>query len=333
MTRVKEHEKKRSRKSRSFYISMIALVFVLTGLIAWSGISLAQQEIKIQVDGKKLPHKTRKTTVGEALTEAGVRVNPRDKVTPDPNEKVKDGMLVVVERAFPVYLVADGSVTTIYTTRTPVKNVITLASLSLGDQDRVSPSLDSQVEPGCKIRVTRVAKETIKEQFSIPAASERRSDSSLLKGQQRVVHEGSPGEGERLIQVVYEDGEEVTRETVQERVVRPPVSRVVAYGTTSAISRGGSVVRFRKSLQVRATAYGPSVGSHTATGHKVARGIVAVDPRVIPLGTRLYVDGYGYGKALDVGGAIKGNAIDVFFPSDAECRRWGVRTVKVYILE
>ena len=61
--------------------------------------------------------------------------------------------------------------------------------------------------------------------------------------------------------------------------------------------------------------------------------MIAVDPRVIPLGTRLYVDGYGYGRALDVGGAIKGNRIDVFLPSEAECRRWGVRTVKVYILE
>lgn len=81
------------------------------------------------------------------------------------------------------------------------------------------------------------------------------------------------------------------------------------------------------------TAYGPSAGSFTATGHRVARGIVAVDPRVIPLGSRVYVDGYGHARALDVGGAIKGNRIDVFFPSEADCRRWGVRSVKVYILD
>ncbi|MDD2359618.1 MAG: ubiquitin-like domain-containing protein [Syntrophaceticus schinkii] len=329
----KEHEKKGWRRSRPFYISMIALAIALTGVLGWATISLARHEVKIQVDGKELHHKTFKRTVGDVLTEAGVQVKTIDRVTPDADEKVTDGMKVVVERAFPVYLVADGSIDTIYTTKTSVKDVIELASLSLGEKDRVNPSLDSIVEPDCEIRVTRVAEETITEQFSIPAASERKADSSLVKGQQRVVREGTPGEGERQIQVVYEDGKEVARKTIQEQVVRAPVSRIVAYGTTSSISRGGNVIRFRKSLQVRATAYGPSTGSYTATGHKVARGMIAVDPRVIPLGTRLYVDGYGYGRALDVGGAIKGNRIDVFLPSEAECRRWGVRTVKVYILE
>lgn len=320
-------------KSRPLYVCMIALVFTLTGVLAWSAVSLARQEIKIQVDGKELTHKTMKTTIGEALTEAGVKVNPKDKVTPGSNERVKDGMVVVVERAFPVRLVADGGVKTIYTTRAPVKDVIQLVSLSLGEQDRISPSLDSMVEPGCEIRVTRITEETVKEKFSIPATSERKSDSSMIKGQQRVVREGSPGEGERLIKVVYEDGKEVARNTIEEQVVRPPVSRVVAYGTTSAVSRGGNNIRFRKSLQVTATAYGPSAGSYTATGHRVARGVIAVDPRVIPLGSRLYVDGYGYGRALDVGGAVKGNTIDLFFPSEAECRSWGVRSVMVYILE
>lgn len=168
----KEHEKKGWRKSRPFYISMIALAIALTGVLGWATISLARHEVKIQVDGKELHHKTFKRTVGDVLTEAGVQVNTHDRVTPDADEKVTDGMKVVVERAFPVYLVADGSIDTIYTTKTSVKDVIELASLSLGEKDRVNPSLDSIVEPDCEIRVTRVAEETITEQFSIPAASE-----------------------------------------------------------------------------------------------------------------------------------------------------------------
>lgn len=71
----------------------------------------------------------------------------------------------------------------------------------------------------------------------------------------------------------------------------------------------------------------------TASGTSVNRGTVAVDPRVIPLGTRLYVEGYGYATALDTGGAIRGNKIDVWFPSLGECYQWGYRTVKVTILE
>lgn len=330
---MKENVKKGWRKPCPFHISLIALVLVFMCAYGWATLLILRQEIKIQVDGKELHHKTFKCNVGDALAEAGVQVNPLDKVTPAAEVGVKDGMLVVVERAFPVYLIADGSVNTVYTTRTSVKDVIELASLSLEEKDKVNPSLDTMVEPGCEVQVIRVTEETINEQFSIPAASERQADHSLFIGEQRVVHEGSPGEGERQIQITYEDGREVARKTILEKVLQPPVSRVIAYGTVNSVSRGGSDIRFRKSLQVTATAYGPSAGSFTATGNRVERGVVAVDPQVIPLGTRLYVDGYGYAKALDVGGAIKGDRIDVFLSSDEDCRRWGVRTVTVYILE
>ncbi|MDR9756524.1 MAG: ubiquitin-like domain-containing protein [Thermacetogeniaceae bacterium] len=311
----------------------IVIVITLIGILSWGAVVYATDEIRISVDGKELRHETLKGTVEEALTEAGIEVKPHDQVTPGLKSEIKDGMLVVVERAFPVQLVADGDTTTIYTTTTNVRGVLKKASLSLGELDRVSPELDAEVEPGCEIRVTRVKEEVITEEYDIPAKTERKPDSTLNKGQQKVVREGSPGEGVRQVKVVYEDGKEVSRKTIKDQVVRSPVNRVIAYGTISTISRGGDVIRYRKVIQARATAYGPSAGKYTATGHRVARGVVAVDPRVIPLGSRLYIDGYGYGRALDVGGAIKGNTVDLFFPSDAECYRWGVRYVKVYILQ
>lgn len=93
-------------------------------------------------------------------------------------------------------------------------------------------------------------------------------------------------------------------------------------------------------LTVVATAYTPgpescgkSADGITATGHRAGPGIIAVDPRVIPLGTRLFVEGYGYGRALDVGGAIKGNRVDVCYNSVPQARRWGRRTVRVYLLD
>lgn len=78
------------------------------------------------------------------------------------------------------------------------------------------------------------------------------------------------------------------------------------------------------------TAY--CLGGRTASGTAVCRGTVAVDPRVIPLGTKLYIEGYGYATARDTGGAINGNKIDVWFPSLGECYQWGYRHVKVTIL-
>ena len=85
-------------------------------------------------------------------------------------------------------------------------------------------------------------------------------------------------------------------------------------------------------LKVSATAY-THTGNRTATGTVARVGIIAVDPRVIPLGTRVYVEGYGYATAEDTGGAIKGNRIDIFLNSNAECVNWGRRSVKVYILD
>lgn len=92
--------------------------------------------------------------------------------------------------------------------------------------------------------------------------------------------------------------------------------------------------RYRQVITARSTAYAPASSSNiTYSGTRLRRGVVAVDPRVIPLGTRMYVEGYGYAIAEDIGGAIKGNKIDVAFLSLDECYQWGVRDVNVYILD
>lgn len=82
-------------------------------------------------------------------------------------------------------------------------------------------------------------------------------------------------------------------------------------------------------MRVMATAY--ALNGRTAGGTRTAMGTIAVDPRLIPLGTRLYVPGYGWGKALDTGGAIKGNVIDLWMPSVRDCFAWGVRTVQIMV--
>jgi 3D (Asp-Asp-Asp) domain-containing protein len=82
-------------------------------------------------------------------------------------------------------------------------------------------------------------------------------------------------------------------------------------------------------LKVDAVAY--HLPGKTASGVPVRKGVVAVDPRLIPLGTRLYVPGYGPGLAADVGTAIKGRIIDLWFPSTAQARNWGRRTVTITV--
>jgi 3D (Asp-Asp-Asp) domain-containing protein len=87
-----------------------------------------------------------------------------------------------------------------------------------------------------------------------------------------------------------------------------------------------------KTMMAETTGY-THTGNRTATGTWPKRGTLAVDPRVIPLGTRIYIPGYGVGVAEDTGGAVKGNVIDLFFETRDEAIRWGRRNVTVYILK
>jgi len=87
------------------------------------------------------------------------------------------------------------------------------------------------------------------------------------------------------------------------------------------VSRG-SVKTEPKTLIVQVTTY-TWTGNQTFTGTWPQLGTIAVDPSVIPLGARLYVPGYGWGRAEDTGGAIKGSIIDVYYPTEKEARQWG----------
>ncbi len=101
-------------------------------------------------------------------------------------------------------------------------------------------------------------------------------------------------------------------------------------GNSEAIASNGEVPIGGRSLNVMAYSY--CLNGRTASGRYTAPGIVAVDTRVIPMGSKLYIPGYGWGVAADTGGAIVGNKIDVWFPSSGQCYQWGVRpvTIKVF---
>ena len=169
------------------------------------------------------------------------------------------------------------------------------------------------------------------------------NDANLDKGKQRVVQPGEAGILAREYTVVYEDGQEVDRQLVEERVVKPAVDRVIARGTrpvvrTATVARGRTI-RYTDVLIMEATAYEPGPQScgiyadgYTYTGKKATYGIAAVDPRVIPLGTKLYIEGYGFAAAEDIGSAIEGHRIDVCYDTVREALLWGRRRVKVYIL-
>ena len=141
--------------------------------------------------------------------------------------------------------------------------------------------------------------------------------------------------------MTLENGKEISRVVLSEKKLKDKQDKVVAVGTKpqpiQVASRG---IDNGREIYVTSTAYTASCNGcsgTTATGVNLLANpnakVIAVDPRVIPLGSKVYVEGYGYAIASDTGGAIKGNKIDVFFPSKTDAYRWGRQTVKIKILD
>lgn len=297
-----------------------------------------RRSVRVMVDGQvHASLSTKARTVAEALAEAGVTLGPQDRVQPPPEQPLADEAenVVRVRRAKLWRVEADGVVREELSAAAGVTEVLQALGITLDADDRVQ--VQSRPDGGFTARVIRVQEEMVTETEEIPFETLRRPSDELEVGQVREVRAGAPGLLERKVRLTYENGKLVSREVVAETVVRKPVHRILAYGTIRTVARGGQVYRYRRVLEMKATAYAPGDGStpgqYTATGVPARRGVAAVDPRVIPLGTRLYVDGYGPAVAADTGGAIKGNRIDLAFDTPAEARAFGVRTVKVYILE
>jgi 3D (Asp-Asp-Asp) domain-containing protein len=229
--------------------------------------------------------------------------------------------------------------------------------LELTGEDMVSHSLDEETCDGMVLTVEQTV--TRRETFSATVTYETQycADPELPAGQEKVLVSGKDGELLRTADITYVDGQETRRVILSETVLRMPVTRIVAVGTgeteeeTSAdapvIGDGyillptGEVLTYTHTDTVRATAYthtDEGCDMITATGSTVRWGTVAVDPRYIPYGTRMFImasDGsyiYGIATAEDCGGDIKGDRMDLYMPTYEQCREFGRRRCTLYFL-
>ncbi|MEN3014719.1 MAG: 3D domain-containing protein [bacterium] len=153
----------------------------------------------------------------------------------------------------------------------------------------------------------------------------------LPQGSRKLVRKGKKGKVIRLYKLKLDYDGSKTKELVREQILTHPVNEVVEIGIGPLKDIHGKDYLIMQSTGYTAGVGG--VGYYTYTGHRVKRGVAAVDPSIIPLGTELYVEGYGYAKALDIGSAIKGFKIDLYFEDYNQAMQWGRRKVKVYILK
>lgn len=288
--------------------------------------------------------------VGAALRDAGVRLGPADRVWPSAQSPLTSGMHVYIERANRVSLKADGDVRVVYTYETSVEGVVRVAGLQLAPEDEVDPPLTATVKDGSRVVVTRVKNDLTTTEEVIPAGTVEVYDNTLPQGQKRV-RQGTNGVLHKEFKVTYRDGQEVARELVREWVDPEPKPQTVIYGTWTPplpamaasvpTADDGSPLECVRTLRVWATWYNETDGGKspnnpyygvTTSGLRLQKGIVAVDPRVIPLGTRMYVPGYGMAIAADTGGGIKGNMIDLAYP-EGSVVDWRTGWVDVCILD
>ena len=339
------------------YISseIIAITLMVLAICVSTGVAIVsslQREIVIECEGSRTTVKTMKSTVEEVLKQSGIKVSKYDYVSLPLDMKLKrEDTTIYIKYAVPVTVAVDGKEMKLMTCKETVKEALDGGSITLDSSDRLEGALLSdKIVKDMNLKVVRVKEEMVSESESIPFEVVKKENSHIDRGRQNVINEGKNGVREKLYKVVYEDGKEIKREFIEEKVVSEPVKRIVEYGTAVVYttSRGESF-RYKKVLDMKATAYTASfkdTGKHpghpqfgiTYTGVRAKKGIIAVDPKVIPLGTKVYIEGvgstpdYGYAVAADIGGAIKGNKIDLYMDGQETVDRWGVKKVRVYIL-
>ena len=301
------------------------------------------EEIFISVDGNQSSIWTTEKLVKNILEEANIEVAEQDEISIGLDTEVGADNKIDIQKAFQLTLVDGLEERQVWSTSTTVANFLKEQGITLGELDRVEKSLEDVITPGDKVAVVRVEKVTDVVEESIDFAIEKKNDSSVLKGKEKVVTQGKKGTVERTYEVVKENGKIVMKTLQSEKVVSKPTTQVVAVGTkvaTVTASRNNTSAGGKgKEFYVTATAYTPNCNGCsgiTATGVNIKSNpnmkLIAVDPNVIPLGSKVWVEGYGYAIAADTGGAIKGNKIDILVSSKSAAKNWGRKKVRIKVL-
>lgn len=321
------NKKKVNRSFIKFFVLSAVLFVICLGYLHW-----LIKDITIKVDGQIIKRYTMTDNVDQILKKTRIKINDQDIVTPGLSNPLKHGTVINIKRAVPVEIVLAGNSRNLKTAQSSVKAFLAKENIELASTDRIIPKDSTKITPNMKITIIRVNNSIEAKNVEIPYAVEKVVDNNIEVGFTKYIQSGEKGIEKQLIKITFEDGKETKRELISTEKIKASRNQIVAVGGLKVVSRGGNALNFKRTAIMTATGYSYT-GHNTAVGITPHRGVVAVDPRVIPLGSRLYIENYGYATAADTGGAIKGNIIDLFFETNAEAQKWGRRSVKIYILE
>ena len=332
-----------------------ALAVVLAVILTLSLTVFAETTYKINDGGRQWIHRSEATDPAEVLEEAGFALAANDQVI------TEDGFLtstITIRRSVEVTVNYYGEPMTVvgFEDETLV-DVLAREELTWNEADILSQDLNMMVYEGLNLAITSIVTEEQNYTETVAYKTTYVDDDNMKKDAEKVITEGQNGEKNVTAKVTFINGVETNREILSEEVITEVVDEVIAVGTgknvksykngSVVIGNGtitledGKVLTYSGTRTVKATAYtstDPGCNNRTATGTKVRWGTVAVDPRYIPYGTKMFIvsnDGYMiYGEAVaeDCGGAIKKDKIDLYMPTRSQCLSFGRRSCTIYFL-
>lgn len=335
------------QKAKKFKVlAVLAIVVTLSlGVFMYQG-----NEVTLYLEDEVIEVVSYSKTVEEFIESEGIPFKEGALINVPLDTKLKDDLNIVIKNPKNYTLDVSGSQADITTYNTRVEDILDEMGIVLGVDDYTFPEVSAEVASNSKIELYRVEEVIDVEENVIPFEKITEKNSRMDIGTSNLVQEGKDGLRRSHIKKVYINGVLNSSIIVKDEIVTEPIPQIIEKGSRDFIQTSRGNTRFRNAITMTATAYDLSFKSTgkkpgdryygiTASGTKARPGVVAVDPKVIPLGTKLYIqslDGtkdYGFAIAEDTGGAIKGNKIDLFFNTSKEVYNFGRRKVKVYILD
>ena len=299
---------------------------------------------KITIDncGEKQTISLAKGTVEEALNRTGITLAENQNVTPSLNTVITGDMNIYVYNSKNIKLTTNGTEMTVKAPEGTVENALNILGYEITDDDILNVDKNAQIEDDMKITLKKVTYVDEKSTEKISYKTVEKDSDNIMTGESEVSQKGVDGEKEVTKRCKYIDGKYDSTKVIDEKVTKKPVDKIVLNGTKrgTTTDTSGAPVSYSYMVSGSGTAYTAAPGALTATGVPVYEGGVAVNPAIIPYGSKLYIEAadgshvYGYATAIDTGGALMdGSAIvDLFYFSYDDCVSFGRRDVNVYVL-
>lgn len=309
---------------------LISAVILMLMIPFLTGFDISQQ-VTINYDGKTKEVRTNTVKPAKVLQEAGIILQQGDGWRlQDGGRRLKDGSVIEVLRG-KRFTVIRGEQTLEYKSyKQTVGEALKDLDISF-KKERVYPGIHEPLQKNMQVYILSDNEELHFSETSLDVPIKYEEDYDLNFGTESIKSEGKAGTVKVISKrIKNNDGSHSMQELARKILIEPEI-KIIRKGMAMSVYTPEGYKRYTKKITAHATAY-VATGNRTAIGLVPYEGIVAVDPRVIPFYTKMYIPGYGIAMAGDTGGDIIGNNIDLFFDDYHRAINWGRRDIDIYIL-